>query len=60
MYLLARFEYAKEADNFDFSENAKWFDIKLLIDVHNSYNTVGITDIAHAHCIQNVSSKLHI
>ena len=48
MYLLARFEYTKEADSFDFSENAKWFDIKLLVDVRNSWNTVGITDIAQS------------
>ena len=60
MYLLARFDYTKEADNFDFSENAKWFDIKLLVDVRNSCNTVGITDIAYARFIKNVCSKLNI
>ena len=43
-YLLVRFEVTGECDRFDLSYNKKWFNIKLLADVYQSNNTVGMMD----------------
>jgi hypothetical protein len=35
-YLLARFDQTREFDSMDFTDNKKWFDIKLLVDCKSS------------------------
>ena len=59
-YLLMRFSYSKESDHFDFSENGKWFNIKLLTDVRNKDNTIPITDHSYAKSIREACDALDI
>ena len=59
-YLLARFEVTGECDHFDFSDNKKWFDIKVLIDPRQKKYTDGMTDQPYADAIRAACKALGI
>ena len=59
-YLLMRFAHTNECDEFDFSQNGNWFNIKLLTDVRNPDNTIPITDHSYAKSIRAACDELSI
>ena len=51
-YLLARFDITDEGPDMDFTENAKWFNTKLLIDCRRQKMDSGMSDKAYARGIK--------
>lgn len=63
MYLQCRFWITDEFANFtteDWTNNSKWFDIKLLVDVNGADNTVSMKNDSYSKHIKRVLIKLNI
>jgi len=62
LYLMLRFDLTKELAQIDFTDNQKWFDIKLLVDrlAETESSNTAVTDNAYAKEIKNACSRLGI
>lgn len=61
LYLMLRFHVTKELEEIDFTDNSKWFDIKLLVDRHAGdleSLSRSVSDQYYATSIKSVAKKL--
>ena len=64
LYLLGRFTITNEDNNFDFTNNENWFNVKLMVDCRSIDNTVSVSsdcyfDAIDAHLKQLGAPKTH-
>ena len=58
LYLMLRFDLSKELEEMDFTENSKWFDIKLLVDRTVKNNMVAVKDTYYADAIKKSAKSI--
>lgn len=57
-YLMLRFELSGELEEMDFTENSKWFDIKLLVDRNVTDNVSAVKDTYYAAAIKEKAESI--